>query len=121
MPVFGLTTDQAQRLIDQHRDLLGLCARGLFVDLDLHVGRDLHAHFGHHPIDLDPPLSNPVIRLAARRQTQFGHALVQPQRAARAIGGGVGLPSGNGRLGSGWCSATKDRGFGCICHMLFIM
>ena len=105
--ILGLTTDQAERLVDQHRDLVGLLAFGLLADLDAHIGAYLHAHAGDHAVDLDPALGNPVVGLAARGPAQFGHALVQAQRAVFAVGGGVALP-GWGRHAVGrWRSAAE--------------
>jgi hypothetical protein len=44
---------------------------------DAICGANLHAHFGHLPIDQHPALLNPGIGLAAGAKAQFGHALVQ--------------------------------------------
>ena len=65
MAVFSLAADEADRLVHQHRHLLGLLALGLLVDLNAHIGLHLHAHGRHRPVDLDPALGNPVIGFAA--------------------------------------------------------
>ena len=121
VPVFGLAADQTQRLVDEHGHLVCLLALRLLGDFDLDIGFDLHAHGGHDAIHLDPALANPFIGLAARRQAQFGHALVQTQGAVGAQRGGVGLANGQGSPAGWWRGTAKGgRSFGCISHLLFI-
>ena len=121
VPVLGLAADQTQRLVDEHRHLVRLLSLRLLGDLDLDIGFDLHAHGGHNTIHLDPALADPFIGLAARRQAQFGHALVQAQGAVGAQRGGVGLANGQGGPAGRWCGTAKGgRSFGGISHLLFI-
>ena len=76
VPVLGLAADQSYGFVDQDGDLVGLLALGLFIDLDAHIGRDLHAHFRHAAIHLDPALGNPFIGFSARCQAELCHTLV---------------------------------------------
>ena len=59
--VFGLAAHQAQGLVDENGDQIGLLPFGDFVDFNGDIGRDLHAHFSDATIDQNPTLGNPVI------------------------------------------------------------
>ena len=83
--VLGLAAHQAQGLIDQDGDQVGLLALGLLVDLNAHIGQHLHAHLGYFAIHFDPAFANPLIGFAARGHSQLGHTLVQAHRAVGAV------------------------------------
>ncbi|MNS90277.1 hypothetical protein D3C72_1243270 [compost metagenome] len=126
VPVLGLPAHVADGLVDEDRDLVRLLPLGGLVDLDAVVGRDLHAHLGGLAVDAHPALRDPVVRLAARAQAEFGHAFVE---AHGRVGGGGGLGHGganpskcalrvSGRLPSAACPVgpgTLDR---CVAPVL---
>ena len=119
--VFSLSTDQPQWLVDQHGDLVSLLALSLLVDLNAHIRRDLHAHLSHLAVDLDPALSNPFVRLAARGQAQLGHPLVQAQSAVGPDGRRVPLAVGQGGAARRGCGAAENGRGVVVGHVLFIL